>query len=47
VDSADHLGACAGALVTGVILMPLLGVFQTGLFLALLKAASLLGLARK
>jgi len=44
IDSTDHLGACAGALITGIILMPLLGILCTGLFLATLKAASLVPL---
>jgi spermidine synthase len=29
VDSFDHLGACLGALLTGTILVPVLGIFQS------------------
>ena len=41
LDSADHLGACAGALLTGVILVPLLGVKETCLLLVATKVISL------
>ncbi len=44
-DGGDHLGACAGALVTGLALLPSLGVVGTALFLAILKAGTLGGLA--
>jgi spermidine synthase len=40
VDSIDHLGACAGALFTGTILMPLFGVYQTCFIVGLLKVSS-------
>lgn len=41
VDAADHLGAALGALATGVLLVPLLGLSGTALMIAVLKAASL------
>ncbi|MFB0519331.1 MAG: hypothetical protein ACETWC_08625, partial [Acidobacteriota bacterium] len=41
LDSADHLGACAGALLTGVIFVPLLGVKVTCLLLVATKVVSL------
>ncbi|MBI2839912.1 MAG: hypothetical protein HYX75_16480 [Acidobacteria bacterium] len=41
VDAADHLGAALGALATGVLLVPLLGLAGTALIVAVLKAASL------
>ncbi len=44
-DGADHLGACVGALVTGLVLLPSLGIAGAALFLALLKAGTLGGLA--
>ena len=51
VDSIDHLGACAGSLFTGTILMPLVGVYQTCFIVGLLKVSSciflLLSPARK
>ena len=40
VDSMDHLGACAGSLFTGTILMPLVGVYQTCFIVGLLKVSS-------
>ena len=39
--SADHIGAIFGAVLTGVILVPLLGVFGACLFLAALNMSSL------
>jgi spermidine synthase len=51
VDSIDHLGACAGSLFTGTILMPLVGVYETCFIVGLLKVSSciflLLSPARK
>ncbi len=41
VDCADHIGAALGALVAGSLLIPLLGVTQTCLLLAAVKAANL------
>ena len=41
VDSVDHLGAFVGALFTGVLLIPLLGIVQTSLTIALVNAACL------
>ena len=39
--SADHIGAILGAILTGVIFVPLLGVFGTCLILAVLSMSSL------
>ena len=44
-DASDHLGAAVGALVVGVLLLPVLGIEATGLVLASVKAAALLCLA--
>ncbi|MFN3533662.1 MAG: hypothetical protein ACK41Q_14355, partial [Candidatus Brocadia sp.] len=44
-DGADHIGAFSGALLTGVILLPLLGVFGACLILATLNIASLVLIA--
>jgi predicted membrane-bound spermidine synthase len=41
VDSMDHLGAFAGALFTGVLFIPLLGIIQTSLAIALVNTAAL------
>jgi spermidine synthase len=41
VDSLDHLGAFAGALLTGVLLIPLLGIVQTSFAVAMVNAACL------
>ena len=42
VDAADNIGACLGALLTGVLLVPLLGVSGACLAVAGLKALSAL-----
>jgi predicted membrane-bound spermidine synthase len=42
-EAADHAGAVAGALLTGTLLVPLLGFSATLLLLAALKALSLAG----
>ncbi len=39
-DGADHIGAFSGAILTGVIFLPLLGVFGTCLILTTLNIAS-------
>jgi predicted membrane-bound spermidine synthase len=39
VNAFDHFGACAGSLLTGVVLVPLLGLDSTCVFLAVLNAA--------
>jgi spermidine synthase len=39
IDSADHFGAFIGALLTGVIFIPLFGIFQTCVFIAFLNLA--------
>ena len=44
-DSADHIGAFLGAILTGVIFLPLLGVFGTCLILAALNISSLVLIA--
>ena len=44
-DGADHIGAFLGAILTGVIFLPLLGVFGTCLILATLNMASLILIA--
>jgi spermidine synthase len=48
VGAADNAGACAGALVTGLALVPVLGISGTCLVIAALKAMSalLVGAAR-
>jgi len=40
VDSFDHLGACCGALLTGTMLVPLLGTLQSCLLTAMLNGMS-------
>jgi len=40
VDGFDHLGACCGALLTGTILVPLLGFYQSCFFTGMLNLAS-------
>jgi len=45
VDAADCLGAAIGALVTGIVALPLFGAIGTALLLAALKLASLLVVA--
>jgi predicted membrane-bound spermidine synthase len=42
VSAADSLGACAGALVTGVALVPVLGISGTLLVVVTMKALSAL-----
>ena len=44
-DSADHIGAFLGAILTGVIFLPLLGLFGTCLILATLNISSLILIA--
>lgn len=44
-DSADHIGAFLGAILTGVIFLPLLGVFGTCMILATLNISSLMLIA--
>jgi len=44
-DASDHLGAAVGALLVGVLLLPVLGIGATGLVLASVKASALLCLA--
>ena len=46
IDAADQVGAMAGALLTGVVLVPLAGFAGATLLIALLKAASLAALGR-
>jgi len=40
IDAADHIGACAGALVTGIALVPILGISGTLLVVVMMKALS-------
>ena len=40
VDGFDHLGACFGALLTGTILVPLLGFYRSCFFTGMLNLAS-------
>jgi spermidine synthase len=40
VDSFDHFGACFGALLTGTILVPLLGTFKSCIFIGSLNLMS-------
>jgi len=42
VDAVDHLGACAGSLLTGALLVPLAGVYQACFIMGLLNASSVL-----
>jgi spermidine synthase len=42
VDGFDHLGACAGAALTGTFLVPLLGIVQSSLFIGMLNLVSCL-----
>ncbi len=44
VDAADHLGACLGALLMGVVLIPVWGLWITSQILAGLKIASVMAL---
>ena len=44
-DASDHLGAAVGALLVGVLLLPVLGIGATGLVLASVKVSALLCLA--
>lgn len=44
-DGADHIGAFLGSLLTGILFLPLLGLYGTCLILAALNAASLALLA--
>jgi spermidine synthase len=46
-DAADHLGACAGALTIGVVVVPVAGILGASLALACVKAVSIAGLARR
>ena len=46
IDCADHIGAALGAALTGVILLPVLGLWATAMLLACLKAASAVVLLR-
>jgi len=43
IEGADHLGAAFGALVTGVIWLPVYGITATCLIFAVIKVASLVG----
>ncbi len=43
MESADHMGAAFGALVTGIVWLPVFGLVATSLMFAALKVASLIG----
>ena len=45
VEAADHIGAMAGAFATGLLLVPLAGVFCTALALVAVKLTSLCAVA--
>jgi len=40
LEAADHLGACAGAILAGVVVVPALGIFASLLLVAAVKALS-------
>jgi predicted membrane-bound spermidine synthase len=40
VDSADHFGACLGALLTGTLLVPILGLKVSCIFIGILNLTS-------
>ena len=42
LDSADHIGACFGALVVGIIFIPLLGITVSCYFISTLNLSSVL-----
>lgn len=42
VDSADHLGACLGALLTGTLLVPIMGLQVSCLFIGFLNLTSVI-----
>ena len=42
LDSADHIGACCGALVVGMIFIPLLGITVSCYFISALNLSSVL-----
>jgi spermidine synthase len=42
INASDHLGAALGALLPGTILVPVLGLAQTGVFLCVLQGCALL-----
>jgi predicted membrane-bound spermidine synthase len=42
VDAADNIGACLGAIATGMLLVPILGVSGACLVVAAIKALSAL-----
>jgi spermidine synthase len=39
VNGFDQLGACAGSLLTGIVFVPLLGIYATCIFVAVMNAA--------
>ena len=45
IDAFDHLGACIGALFTGVLLIPLFGISQTCILIALLNLLTVIFIA--
>ena len=47
IDAADHAGACLGALITGVVLVPVLGIARTTFVVAALIVTALAALWKK
>lgn len=45
IEAIDHLGAMTGSLLTGIFLVPILGIFYAALILVFLKATSALAVA--
>ncbi len=43
IEAADHLGAAVGAILTGLVWFPVLGLYRTCLLFALLKTVSIGG----
>jgi predicted membrane-bound spermidine synthase len=42
IDSADHAGAFAGAILTGILFVPILGVVKSCIIISVLNLVSLL-----
>jgi spermidine synthase len=42
--AADLTGACLGAIISSVVLIPILGIWETGLFIACLKLAAVIAI---
>ena len=46
IDSADHLGAFSGAILTGIVFIPIFGMFKTCFFIAVLGFTAVILLLR-